>query len=163
MIIHCKHCHKQLTKSLFPTKWRQYVVGLCEDWEGNTTHIQYRRTLPVGGFTITKKGQYRSLYAWDDKIKAYLHIDRQSLLLPVPKYEQEGVGGCCDVDGADIKCTCGVVLGNMSYDCWQITHSVALDMKLVYHTFNPVKTLAGGETLRGRGYTHIIFDELGRE
>jgi hypothetical protein len=39
MKLHCKHCDKQLTKSLYPNNWK--IEGFIEDYYGEGAHKMY--------------------------------------------------------------------------------------------------------------------------
>lgn len=117
MKLHCKHCDKQLTKSLYPTTWK--LKELIEDYYGEEGSGLHKRILhiPVGAFKRWK--------SWTgDK---FLSVHRDSLLLAIPDEK-----GCCDHDWTPVTCECGVELGISGYDCWQTYHSVDLQPSKVY-------------------------------
>ena len=114
MKLHCKHCNKQLTKSLYPSKWK--LKEFIEDYYGEGTHKKILH-IPVGAFRRWK--------GWlGDR---FVSVHRDSLLLTIPD-----ITGCCDHDWTPVTCDCGVELGVSGYDCWQTSHSVDLNPKTVY-------------------------------
>lgn len=120
MQLHCKQCNTKLTNSLFPTKWKRKIKEL--NYYGKGIH-QISYSISKGGFTKSNHMMLGTIF------NSYA-VDRTSLLIPIPTYAR-GIG-CCDVDGEYVSCTCGSILGVMSYDCWQTYHAVDLNRDKVY-------------------------------
>lgn len=114
MKLHCKHCDKQLTKSLYPTNWK--IEDFIEDYYGEGEHKK-SYYIPVGAFKHSKN--------WFGE--KCISIHRDSLFLSIPDEK-----GCCDHDWTPVTCECGVELGISGYDCWQTYHSVDLQPSKVY-------------------------------
>lgn len=118
MRIHCKQCQQVITGSLYLKSKHDRRV---EDWlsAGESVHYDLKLTVPKGAVVKMRKSHY-----YGDEFPVVC-VDRESLLIPYPKYES-GMG-CCDVDGEEVHCTCGALLGIMRYDCWQTGNYVNLN------------------------------------
>lgn len=130
MKIHCKQCQQAVTDSLYLKRKHDRKRT---SWN-STDEVEYyetKLTVPKGAVVKLRKSPY---YEQDYPIVC---VDRESLLIPYPVY-QPGMG-CCDIDWADIRCTCGALLGVMRYDCWQTGNYVSLNgnaVELRNNTFN---------------------------
>ena len=119
MRVHCKQCQQAITGSLYlKSKHDRSVTDWFSD-AGESVHYDLKLTVPKGAVVKMRKSHY---YGDDFPVVC---VDRGSLLIPYPKYES-GMG-CCDVDGEEVHCTCGALLGIMRYDCWQTGNYVNLN------------------------------------
>ena len=134
MKIHCNKCQLAITNSLYPKKKfnRKVTVEMAYPYTEEGLKIEeegieskdVKCSVPTGAFVKTV------FRGWDDELlESVVCIDRESLLIPYPVYKS-GMG-CCDVDGVDVHCTCGELLGEMRYDCWQTYNCVSLDINKV--------------------------------
>ena len=136
MKLHCKNCNKQLTNSLFLTKWsRSIKVDTYTNEDGEVKEIkEVQRFVPKGGFVKTRRTQYACDFT-GKRLRTILDytsyaIHRDDLLIPIGIWAP-GMG-CCDIDGLDVECVCGQLLGEMSYDCWQSYHCVDINKDHAY-------------------------------